>query len=67
LQQRLVNGSDFGPVAMPTLWRGAAQMIRGAGHAPQWETSEAFDALIEAFVYETARGRMRFLTAPRAA
>jgi pimeloyl-ACP methyl ester carboxylesterase len=25
-------------------------MIPDAGHAPQWETPEAFDALIEAFV-----------------
>ena len=41
-------------VAMPTLWRGAVQRIPDAGHMPQWETPEAFDALIEAFVRETA-------------
>jgi hypothetical protein len=29
-------------------------MIPYAGHAPQWETPKAFDALIEAFVVETA-------------
>ena len=49
-EEQLVNGRYFGSLAMPTLWRGAVQMIPGAGHAPQWETPEAFDALIEAFV-----------------
>jgi pimeloyl-ACP methyl ester carboxylesterase len=39
---------------MPTLWRGAVQTIPGAGHAPQWETPEAFDALLAAFIAETA-------------
>jgi pimeloyl-ACP methyl ester carboxylesterase len=28
-------------------------MIPDAGHTPQWETPEVFDALIEAFVKET--------------
>ena len=53
-EEQLVNGRYFGSVAMPTLWRGAVQIIPGAGHAPQWETPEAFDALIEAFIQETA-------------
>ena len=53
-EEQLVKGRYFGSVAMPTLWRGAVQTIPGAGHAPQWETPEAFDALIEAFVKETA-------------
>jgi pimeloyl-ACP methyl ester carboxylesterase len=30
------------------------QTIPRAGHTPQWETPEAFDALIEAFIAETA-------------
>ncbi len=50
---QLVNGAYFASLAMPTLWRGAVQTIEGAGHAPQWETPEAFDALFEAFVAET--------------
>jgi pimeloyl-ACP methyl ester carboxylesterase len=29
-------------------------MIPDAGHTPQWETPTAFDALVEAFVEETA-------------
>ena len=53
-EEQLVNGRYFGSVAMPTLWRGAVQMIPDAGHAPQWETPRIFDSLIEAFVEETA-------------
>ncbi len=52
--ERLVNGRYFASLAMPTLWRGAVQTIPRAGHTPQWETPEAFDALIEAFIAETA-------------
>jgi pimeloyl-ACP methyl ester carboxylesterase len=53
-EERLVNGAYYASLAMPTLWRGAVQTIPGAGHAPQWETPQAFDALIEAFMRETA-------------
>lgn len=53
-EEQLVNGRYFGSVAMPTLWRGAVQMIPDAGHTPQWETPQIFDALVEAFVKETA-------------
>ncbi len=51
--EQLVDGRYFGSVAMPTLWRGAVQMVPDAGHTPQWETPHVFDALIEAFVEET--------------
>ncbi len=51
---QLVNEAFFASLAMPTLWRGAVQVIPRAGHAPQWETPQAFDELIEAFVQETA-------------
>jgi pimeloyl-ACP methyl ester carboxylesterase len=51
--EQLVNGQYFGSVAMPSLWRGAVQLIPYAGHAPQWETPKTFDALIDAFVEET--------------
>jgi pimeloyl-ACP methyl ester carboxylesterase len=53
-EEQLVNGGYLGSVPMPTLWRGAVQIIPEAGHTPQWETAEAFDALIEAFVEGTA-------------
>ena len=48
-EEQLINRDYFDTLAMPTLWRGAVQVIPGAGHAPHWETPEAFDALIEAF------------------
>jgi pimeloyl-ACP methyl ester carboxylesterase len=50
---QLINGAYFASLAMPTLWRGAVQTIAGAGHAPQWETPQAFDALLAAFLDET--------------
>jgi pimeloyl-ACP methyl ester carboxylesterase len=53
-EEQLVNGAYFASLAMPTLWRGAVQTIPGAGHAPQWETPEAFDALLAAFIEGTA-------------
>jgi pimeloyl-ACP methyl ester carboxylesterase len=52
-EEQLVNGAYFASLAMPTLWRGAVQTIPGAGHAPQWETPQAFDALLAAFMAET--------------
>ena len=52
-EDQLVNGAYFAAVTMPTLWRGAVQTIPGAGHAPQWETPQAFDGLLEAFLEET--------------
>jgi pimeloyl-ACP methyl ester carboxylesterase len=51
---QLVNSAYFATLTMPTLWRGAVQTILGAGHAPQWETPGPFDALLEAFIEETA-------------
>ena len=56
-QEQLINGDYFGTLTMPTLWRGAVQMIAGAGHIPQWEQAEAFNALLEAFVADCARRR----------
>ena len=53
-RDQLVNGAYFATLTMPTLWRGAVQTIPGAGHAPQWETPQAFDALVAAFLDETA-------------
>lgn len=52
--EQIVDGRYFASLVMPTLWRGAVQAIPGAGHTPQWETPTAFDALLEAFIAETA-------------
>lgn len=51
-QEQLVNGSYFRALTMPTLWRGAVQVVPDAGHAPQWEQPEQFNALLEAFIQE---------------
>ena len=51
-QEQLINGAYFDTLKMPTLWRGKVQVIDGAGHLPQWEQPEKFDALIAAFVSE---------------
>ena len=48
-QEQLVNGAYFGSLKLPTLWRGAVQVLAEAGHAPHWECSEKFDALLRAF------------------
>ena len=31
-QEQLVNGAYFGPLKLPTLWRGATQVVADAGH-----------------------------------
>jgi pimeloyl-ACP methyl ester carboxylesterase len=49
-QEQLINGAYFDSLKMPTLWRGKVQVIDGAGHLPQWEQPEKFNALIDAFV-----------------
>jgi pimeloyl-ACP methyl ester carboxylesterase len=54
VHDQLVDGAYFASLSMPTLWRGAVQTIPGAGHAPQWETPEAFDTLVAAFLDDTA-------------
>jgi pimeloyl-ACP methyl ester carboxylesterase len=53
-EDQLVNGAYFATLTMPTLWRGAAHTTPGAGHAPQWEAPQALDALVAAFLEETA-------------
>lgn len=37
-------------IRAPTLWRGAVQVIPGAGHSPHWERPEAFDRLLLEFL-----------------
>jgi pimeloyl-ACP methyl ester carboxylesterase len=53
-EDQIVSGAYLASLAAPTLWRGAVQTIVGAGHAPQWEQPEAFDALVTSFVEDTA-------------
>lgn len=52
VHDRVVNGDYIARLEMPTLWRGAIQMIPEASHTPHWETPAAFDALLGDFVRE---------------
>lgn len=49
--EQLVNAAYIQGLNMPTLWRGAIQIVPGAGHATNWEQPEAFNALLEAFIH----------------
>jgi pimeloyl-ACP methyl ester carboxylesterase len=51
-QEQLVSLDYLRSLTMPTLWRGAVQVIPGCGHAPQWEQPAAFNALLSVFVEE---------------
>lgn len=50
--EQLVNAEYIRGLEMPTLWRGAVQIIPGAGHTPQTEAPEAFSAVLSQFVDE---------------
>jgi pimeloyl-ACP methyl ester carboxylesterase len=49
-EEQLVNGAYFETLTMPTLWRGRVQVIDDAGHLPQWEQADTFNALLDQFV-----------------
>ncbi len=51
--EQLVNLAYLQGLAIPTLWRGAVQIVPGAGHTPHWEQPRLFNALLEAFLAET--------------
>lgn len=52
-EEQLVSLEHLRGLSLPTLWRGEVQLIAGAGHAPHLEQTEAFAALIDAFVGST--------------
>lgn len=52
--EQLVSLAYIQGLTIPTLWRGAVQVIADAGHAPHWEQPDQFNALLEAFLLETA-------------
>jgi pimeloyl-ACP methyl ester carboxylesterase len=54
-REQLINGAYISALTMPTLWRGAVQIIPEAGHALHWEQPERFNGLLEAFIRETAK------------
>lgn len=49
---QFVNPAYIQQLQIPTLWRGATQVIADAGHAPQWEQPERFNRLLEEFATE---------------
>jgi pimeloyl-ACP methyl ester carboxylesterase len=51
---QLVNLAYINTLTMPTLWRGAVQVIPDASHTPHWEQPEQFNALLEAFLRDCA-------------
>jgi pimeloyl-ACP methyl ester carboxylesterase len=48
--EQLVSLDYLRALTIPTLWRGAVQIVPGAGHAPHEEQPEAFAALLENFI-----------------
>jgi pimeloyl-ACP methyl ester carboxylesterase len=48
--EQLVNPGYLAQLDTPALWRGAVQVIPGAGHSPHLETPEAFTGLLTAFL-----------------
>jgi len=54
LHDGLVNLDYLNRLTMPTLWRGAVQVIADAGHAPHWEQPAEFNALLQAFIEDTS-------------
>jgi pimeloyl-ACP methyl ester carboxylesterase len=48
--EQLVNPDYLAGLDIPAMWRGAVQVIPGAGHSPHLETPEAFTALLTAFL-----------------
>jgi pimeloyl-ACP methyl ester carboxylesterase len=51
-QEQLVSIEYLRALSIPTLWRGEVQLIEGAGHAPHLERTDAFAALLDAFVQD---------------
>lgn len=54
-QEQLVGLAYLEGLEMPTLWRGQVQVIRDAGHAPQWEQPALFNSLLAAFAADCNR------------
>lgn len=54
MEEKLVSLEYISALSAPTLWRGAVQLIAGAGHAAQIESAGAFNLLVEEFVMDVA-------------
>ncbi|HEX9209059.1 MAG TPA: alpha/beta fold hydrolase [Bradyrhizobium sp.] len=48
-EEQIVDLGYLRRLPAPTLWRGAVQVVDGAGHTTQWEQADAFNDLLDAF------------------
>lgn len=48
-EEQIVDLGYLQRLPAPTLWRGAVQVVDGAGHSTQWEQADAFNELLDAF------------------
>ncbi len=53
--EQLINLEYLRGLTAPTLWRGAVQVIPGAGHAPQVEAPREFADLLSRFIADLAQ------------
>lgn len=49
---KLINLDYIKKIQMPSLWKNEVQIIKDAGHSPQWETPDEFNSILEEFVNE---------------
>lgn len=54
-QDQLINRAYIEALTIPTLWRGAVQLIPEAGHSPQWEQPARFNTRLKIFIEEMLR------------
>jgi pimeloyl-ACP methyl ester carboxylesterase len=51
-EDQIIKGTYYEQLNLPTLWRGKVNYIDQAGHSPQFENPETFNALLDEFVKE---------------
>ena len=47
---KLINLEYIKKLNIPSLWKNEVQIIKDAGHSPQWETPDEFNSILEEFV-----------------
>ena len=60
-----IRSSYLSTLHVPMLFRQQPQVIESAGHAPFWETPDAFNALLESFLEDVQRNEIARLKALR--
>jgi pimeloyl-ACP methyl ester carboxylesterase len=48
----IINLAYITKLHIPSLWRNEIQVIKDAGHSPQWETADEFNNILEEFLKE---------------